>query len=403
MSLDDNLADVIAESQQATDRQDTPAGWTPGLEWDNSAQSGTIVSPAGQGAPDWDALIGDYLPPGWDAAEFQIDPDSVRFTSWDGWTRDPGEKIARPARQYAFRARVIRRRPEQALDPVLLRSILKRKPRQHEDHAAWSFVFAASDWQVGKDRPGGWSATAERWQLAVDRAVKRVAELARTKGQPERIVLLGLGDLGEGCKGHYAMQAYSVVLNQAEQNHAVTLMLDHAIERCRRVAPVDVLPIGGNHGEERNDSGKAFTDFADNRDVAVFKTLAFAYDKAGITDVRFNLPTNSLTQVVDLHGTLVGIAHGHQFAKGENAQAAAEKWWKGQMAGKHPVGHADILVAGHRHHLIVSEAMGSRTFIQAPALDGGSEWYTNLTGAKSRDGVLSFAVSADGWSDLAVL
>lgn len=402
MSLDDSLAEAIAESQRPTDRQDTPPGWTPGIEWDEGRGYGQIVSPAGGSAPDWAALLGEYLPPGWDAAEFSIDPASVRFTSWDGWTRT-GDGPAQPARQYAFRARVVRRRPEQALDPALLRSIMRRKPKPATDRAPWSFVFTASDWQVGKDRPGGWEATAERWQTAVGRMADRVRTLSAQMGKPERIVLLGMGDLGEGCKGHYPMQSFSVVLNQQEQTHAVTLMLDHAIDAARKLAPVDVFAIGGNHGEERNDDGKAYTDFSDNRDVSVFRTLSWAYAKAGIDDVRFSLPTSSLTQVVDLHGVHVGIAHGHQFARGENAVASAEKWWKGQMAGKRPVGHADILVAGHRHHLIVSEAMGARTFMQCPALDGGSEWFSNLTGAASRDGVLSFVVSPSGWSDLAVL
>jgi predicted phosphodiesterase len=267
----------------------------------------------------------------------------------------------------------------------------------------WSFVLTASDWQVGKDRPGGWQATAERWQVAVERMTERVKMLSKTMGKPERIVLLGMGDLGEGCKGHYAMQTYSVVLNQAEQFDAVRDMLRHSIEQARKLAPVDVYAVGGNHGEERNDSGKAYTDFADNRDVSVFRTLAWHYGHLGVDDVRFSLPKSSLTQTIDLHGVLVGIAHGHQFSGGVNALVSAEKWWKGQMAGKFPIGHADLLVAGHRHHLIVSEAMGARTFMQCPALDGGSEWYTNLTGASSRDGVLSFVVSPGGWSDLAVL
>jgi predicted phosphodiesterase len=199
------------------------------------------------------------------------------------------------------------------------------------------------------------------------------------------------------------MQAFSVVLNQEGQRSAVRHMLDHGIETARKLAPVDVFAVGGNHGEERNDAGKAYTDFSDNRDVGVFRDLSFTYAKGGHDDVRFSLPSSSLTQTIDLHGFLVGIAHGHQFAGGANALVSAEKWWKGQMAGKHPIGHADLLVAGHRHHLIVSEAMGARTFMQCPALDGGSEWFTNLTGASSRDGVLSFVVSASGWSDLAVL
>jgi flavoprotein len=71
-----------------------------------------------------------------------------------------------------------------------------------------------------------------------------------------------------------------------------------------------------------------------------------------------------------------------------------------------PVADARILVTGHYHHLLISEAT-SRTVIQVPSMDGGSAWFTNGTGQASPPGMVSYLVGADcgprGWSDLVVL
>ena len=77
-----------------------------------------------------------------------------------------------------------------------------------------------------------------------------------------------------------------------------------------------------------------------------------------------------------------------------------------QVMGRQPVADATLLLSGHYHHLIVSEATG-RTFVQVPAMDGGSEWFTATTGQHSPPGMLTLGVGTAygprGWGDLAVL
>ena len=62
-------------------------------------------------------------------------------------------------------------------------------------------------------------------------------------------------------------------------------------------------------------------------------------------------------------------------------------------------------MTGHYHHLLISESSG-RTHFQCPAMDPGSNWFTESTGQSSPSGMLTFvadASSSRGWTDLAVL
>lgn len=66
------------------------------------------------------------------------------------------------------------------------------------------------------------------------------------------------------------------------------------------------------------------------------------------------------------------------------------------------VGDATLLLTGHYHHLRV-EQPGAKTWIQAPALDGGSDWWTNTSGQHSAPGTLTLVVGQGGWDHLRVL
>lgn len=50
-----------------------------------------------------------------------------------------------------------------------------------------------------------------------------------------------------------------------------------------------------------------------------------------------------------------------------------------------------------------SAAYHRQTFIQAPALDGGSVWWRHTTGQDAPPGVLTMTVGGGGWDDLRVL
>jgi len=94
---------------------------------------------------------------------------------------------------------------------------------------------------------------------------------------------------------------------------------------------------------------------------------------------------------------------GHQARRGGGVSAAKIKaWWKDQAYGMQKVADATILVTGHYHHLSVLTE-GIRTHIQAPSLDGGSQWFTETAGVKSAPGLVTFTISGNGWDDLRVL
>jgi len=119
---------------------------------------------------------------------------------------------------------------------------------------------------------------------------------------------------------------------------------------------------------------------------------------------RVSVPTGAIaedhTMTLDVMGVSVGFTHGHQIKGG------APTWWVKQAHGRQEIGHADILVTGHYHHLAISESSG-RTWMQSPAMDAGSRWYTAQSGASAPAGMLTFLAGEScgdrGWSDLAVL
>jgi hypothetical protein len=67
-----------------------------------------------------------------------------------------------------------------------------------------------------------------------------------------------------------------------------------------------------------------------------------------------------------------------------------------------PIGSATLLLAAHLHHLRV-EQTGAKSFIQIPALDGGSTWWRHKTGQDAPAGMVTMTVGSGLWGDLAVL
>jgi hypothetical protein len=120
--------------------------------------------------------------------------------------------------------------------------------------------------------------------------------------------------------------------------------------------------------------------------------------------VRFVI-ANGLTQTIQPieGGPIIGMAHGHQSGSGATPQARVQKWWSGQALGQTAIGDADILLTGHYHSLQLA-TVGRRTWMQCPALDSGSQWFTERYGiGDSPAGVLTFVLTKKGWEDLAVL
>ena len=371
-----------------------PEGWEPGITWNGN--EGTVTTMGGplDQAADWSAVLKVW---GLDPEHFEV-IEPILFNVW-------GNPEGVPNRQW--KGKVIRKTLERGVDlSDLIDEIKKHKPgRPTVIDGATALVVGLSDLQMGKGEGGGSAGIVDRFLSGIDEVESRWKELVKTGRQLDRLVVLGLGDLVESCEGHYAMQQFQVDLDRREQVKVVRRLIVKALTQWAKFAPkIVVAAVPGNHGENRQ-GGKAFTTFNDNDDVAVFEQVAeiMAANPEAYGHISFMFPQDSLTITLDVHGTILGLAHGHQARKGGTTAAAKIRtWWKDQAYGMQKVADATILITGHYHHLsILTE--GTRTHIQAPSLDGGSQWFTETSGVKSAPGILTFTVGNRGWDDLRVL
>ena len=367
-------------------RREHAEGWEPGVAW--NGKEGTITTSAipAENAPDWNTVLKVW---GLNPDLFEV-VEPVLFNVW-------GDPLGTLNRQW--KGKVIQKRV--AIDgdvETLIGEIKKFKPKKPIVKVGGSAMLVAlSDFQMGKGEGGGSAGIVSRFLSGISEVEHRWKELVKAGRPLDKMVVVGLGDLVESCSGHYAMQAFQADLDRREQVTVLRRILVKALSHWATFAPqIIVAAVPGNHGENRA-NGKAYTAFGDNDDVAVMEQVGEiiranpAYDH-----VKFVFPKNELTLTLDVHGTILGLAHGHQ------VKGSAESWWGKQAFGMQPIGDADILVTGHYHHLAVKQS-GQRTHFQAPALDGGSQWFTEQAGVVAPAGLLTFTVSAYGWDDLRVL
>ena len=373
-----------------------PKGWEPGVQW--SGESGVLSTGPVTAAPspsDWLDLLSVW---DLDPAVYEVDPDfSPEFRAWDA-NMGGGEV----QRFFYYKARIRLRAKWYGLDVDDLLRGLDRWRRPKGWRAAEqlvdpvSVVVPVSDWQIGKGDGDGVRGTIARLMESQERLVDYLAELRRSKVPVEAVYLIGMGDLIENCRGHYAAQPATVELNRREQMRLTRRVFRDWVLALAKITPQLVVgAVGGNHGENRDGSGKQFMGPGDNDDVAVVEMVAdVLLGRDGLDHVSWVVPEDRLSIVLNCSGTYVGFTHGHLAGKGGTTpQAKQFAWWKDQMAGGQAVGDASILVTGHYHHLSVVDH-GPRVHIQCPAQDGGSDWFRNVAGSESATGQLVFCAGA---------
>lgn len=267
-------------------------------------------------------------------------------------------------------------------------------------------VVCLSDWQIGKSEAGGGTKeTIDRILAMIDDVETRVLELRRIGRELGTIYIVGMGDIIEGCDGHYANQTFMVDLNLRDQLKISRRLIRDAVIRWSKIfETVVVSAVGGNHGENRKD-GKAYTGDGDNMDVSVFECVAeiLASNEEAFDHVNFVLPDDELAIVLNISGTNVAFAHGHKARKGATPQMKQQNWWKDMTFQGAAVGDAPVLVTAHYHHFSVIDH-GPRIHLQAPAMDGGSKWFSDSGGGISATGTLTFVIDEEnGIQDIEVV
>ena len=398
-----NLEDLAAASPggQVDPGYSLPAGWSPSVTYDASGRAEVVVVGAGQPGKDahaWAAEVrncGVDLPPGWSArlVEIRTDPRAwVRHAQGEDAVTEPVTRrkyVVEPTRSAAVDV------------DELVAAIGKKRPTPAKTTGdAWAYVHAIADWQIGKEAYGqGTEQTVGRILDGLEASVARIKR--ENKRRPiGTIVLASLGDLCEGVVSQNGGVALSSDLGLTEQLRVIRRLL---LEHVKALAPLAerlVVPTApGNHDQAYRLMGMsaAATDsFAVDAAMQVADALHLA---GGYDHVTFITPdVDDRTVTIEAEGTVIGMAHGHQFRGPEKAQ----DWWAKQGHARKRIGQAHILMSGHFHHLRVTDDSG-RVHIQAPTVDPGSPWYDNKNGGGPQSGVLTLLTRAGHWTGLEIL
>jgi predicted phosphodiesterase len=384
VSLSDKLADLRRPIESEVDNPQTD--WTAGVQWKGDEGSVTTKPMVGNAPPEWHDIL----------RVWDLDPDKfmvvepVLFNAWDGLGKD-GTTV----RLRQWKGRVVRRDRSSADVSELISEIKKHKPRKpREISGQGAFVVALSDWQIAKPDGDGTAGIVSRILNSIDAVSERLAELRKLKRPIDEIVVLWCGDAIEGTVGHYATQTFGAELDRRDQiKVARRLLRDALIRWSKDVAAMRVLAVGGNHGEHRNSGGKSWTTLNDNDDVMIVEQVAevFAANPEAYGHVKFVIPDDSLTVTAKVAKWTLGLTHGHLAKSSGGAEQKARRWFETMAAQRQPIGASDIIVTGHFHHFRLAD-WGKATWIQAPSMEGGSEWFRLSKGEQAPTGVLTFAV-----------
>ena len=353
---------------------------------------------------DWDEVMRGF---GLDPAVFQVQGDTVSMSKWQQSRRlDNGDRDI--VWLYSYKASFTRRSAEaDEFDVAALRKRVhqwkpKAPARNASDDTPSTFVICWADWQLAKSAGGGVKATIARIEESYQLCVDRIAELRKMGRNVDKVAILNMGDPIEGCDGNYASQLHSVELNQREQ---LNLCLDLWANGILAIEPDVFASVLCNHGEwtRRGPGTKPVTTDSDNVGGYLGDTLQRVFDGREGAPSEWSIPHDEMVTMLDLSGLKVAITHGHKIP----SAAKEADWLRAQsirLLREHGA-EPRLWVTAHKHHVRVDD-FGPWWRLQCPSLDGGSKYYTDMSGNWSTPGTLTFLAGrhdARGWSDLAIL
>jgi predicted phosphodiesterase len=392
MSLTDDLSKLGDDEQRKRVAKEIPKGFEPGIEYDSSGGVlRSVPRPAGD-EPDHAELL----------AEFELDPIKWRITGLrrSKWQRWDGEWLE------SFRATFV---PNSGTNLVpiddLLEIVGKWKPQKPVSSpikgsvSNVAYVVVLADTQVGKIDGGGSEQIIKNVLHKTDLAVARLKELRKAGRDIGTVYLPQLGDCIEGFNSQGGKNVWRTDLDLTSQIRVYRRLLLHMVKTFAPLADRVIVPcVPGNHDEAVRIGNSMATTYTDSFALDAASAVADALvDHPDFKHVSFVFPKyDTLTVTLDMAGTVVGLAHGHQ------CRGKAVDWWKNMAHGQQDIGESTLLLTGHYHHLKIEQS-GRKTWIQAPALDGGSTWFENSSGQAAPAGMLTLTVGQGAWSDVLIL
>jgi hypothetical protein len=344
------------------------------------------------------------------ADEFDVVDDTVRMSTWQSSRRtDDGHRDT--IQLYSYSARFMRKPKARLSDAeveerhkAVAKWKLPKRQRVIRTDNTVAAVINLADVQGGKSEGGGVAATQQRLLDGLENVDRWLTRMSGEYNISE-IVLVNNGDPMENCAGNYAAQMFTVELNhRGQMNFVLDMWEQYARNLFPRFDRARFVSVLCNHGEfGRMGAAKNQTSDSDNAGGFLAETLQRVLDRPEFDHVEWTIPHDEMNVYADVAGVPMAFNHGHKIPG--NDASGFEKWLNGQVRGDHQAHAARIWQTAHRHHFAAWD-MGSCSVFQAPSLDGGSKWLTDMTGRYSKSGILTYLVGQHaplGWSDMAFL
>ena len=302
-----------------------------------------------------------------------------------GWTRAAtGEDaVTRPTWLYRFRIE-----PDNVRRDIseLLALVGKKKPAKHNPTTdELVFHFLIGDTQLGKIDGDGVAGTIERWNQSITNAVAQWNKL----GRPEVHVAL-LGDCIEGNQSQNGRNMWRTCLTVTEQTRILRRMLLACIDAFIQAPRLSMSVVNGNHDQvQRFQETRADDGHATEAAIAVSEAIATNPERYSHVQIIVP-PVDSDHLVVDFNGTVLVMAHGHQWSRGKSMD-----WWAGQSFGLQAAQAGHILVHGHEHEFSI-KSQKHRLAICTPTMESESTWWKHKTGQTGKRGAITFTTTNNG-------
>lgn len=348
-----------------------PKGWEP--QATIRGNDGEVCSPA-QNKPDLKDFS-DIL------RFFQIDPDVFEVINETiqvrQWQQYGGDWLS----YYKFN---IRRKTTVQDISYLIDTVQGVVPHESVvSEGDYAFVFAAGDLQLGKSDADGTEGIVKRYRESLQLAVNKAYEL---RNMYKTILISWVGDCIEGMVSQGGRNARRTELSTTQQAKLLRLLMTETIKAFAPLTDdLRVVSVPGNHDEAQREP--VATDFSDSWAVdalvAVSEALSFNPEAFGHVKCEV-VPYDELTTTVEVAGSIITHAHGHQWSRGKHWE-----WWRGQHWGDHEPGTADILICGHLHSGVY-EQQNFKHMIRTPAFEKESTYFRHRTGLVGNPSAVSF-------------
>ncbi len=372
-------------------------GWNPGIDID-PAEGGefrTVPVEVSREAPAPEPEEAVLL------EQFDLDPAVWEITAARKSQWQSGDRWLE-ARRVSFRKRGNGLSLTRADIDGIMSAYITPLPPTSDTTADWNRIVMvpSGDLQLGKQDGGGTAATINRFCRITDDIRSGLTEPVGA------LILSWNGDCIEGLVSQNGTLIAKLDISVTEQVRVYRRLMMHQIATLAPLAGKVLIPVvPGNHDETTRVQAMPMTDsWAIEGASAVADWMSGRPEYAHVEFLFPDPGEPGVTVDVGPDGTpyVISFIHGHTTG---NRPDRVLDWWKGQAHGRQQAGHADMLVSAHYHHLRIEHSGGRRTWIQIPALDGGSDWYRHRTGEEAITGIVSMDITpgkGQGWRDLTV-